>query len=253
MSVYFCYSEKVFSAPCNWHQNIELLFVTEGSGKMQYDAAELSMEKDDLFVINVGAIHRPYSENGISYYYLIIDESFCSENGIDTANIRFKEKVNDPDVREAYFNVVSCMQRYREDKDPFSVPTLRYTVFSLLLLLCEKYAEMVTVTKDKCVASEEYVKRVLDYVNDHFQKAIELDDLAELCGITKFHLAREFKRYTGQTVFTYINILRCKHAERCIADGMSVTAAAYESGFESLSYFSRTYKRLMGSAPSKTK
>ena len=249
----FRYSENVFSAPCNWHQNIELLFVTEGSGRMQYDAEEISMSPDDLFVINVGAIHRPYSVSGISFYYLIIDESFCGENGIDTSTLRFTKKVNDSEAKNAYLNVISCMRRYHEDGDPLSVPTLRNAVLSLLLHLCEKHAHAATVAKDKGGASEEYVKHVLDYINDHFQKPIGLNDLAVLCGITKFHLSREFKRYTGQTVFTYLNTLRCKHAERCIADGMSVTAAAYESGFESLSYFSRTYKRLMGTAPSRTR
>jgi AraC-like DNA-binding protein len=38
-----------------------------------------------------------------------------------------------------------------------------------------------------------------------------------------------------------------------MAEGMSVTEAAFECGFESLSYFSRTYKKIMGVSPSKNK
>ena len=38
-----------------------------------------------------------------------------------------------------------------------------------------------------------------------------------------------------------------------LAEGKTVTEAAYESGFESLSYFSRRYKRIMGISPSKNK
>ncbi len=99
-------------------------------------------------------------------------------------------------------------------------------------------------------SSEQYVKRVLDRLNGNCTEHISLEELAKDCGITKYHLARAFKRYTGQTLFTYINIMRCKKAELCIRDGMSITEAAYECGFESLSYFSRTYKKLMGASPS---
>lgn len=91
---------------------------------------------------------------------------------------------------------------------------------------------------------------MLEYLNENYTQSITLDELARLCGITKCHLAREFKRYTGQTVLTYVNSLRCQLAGLCISEGLSVTEAAYKSGFESLSYFSRVYKRLMGVPPS---
>ena len=63
-------------------------------------------------------------------------------------------------------------------------------------------------------------------------------------------MSRDFKKYTGNTVFEYINISRCKTAATLIASGMSVSAAANECGFENLSYFSRTYKKYMGKLPS---
>ncbi|MBQ8432508.1 MAG: helix-turn-helix domain-containing protein [Clostridia bacterium] len=64
-----------------------------------------------------------------------------------------------------------------------------------------------------------------------------------VCEITECYLAREFKSYTGQTVMTYLNMVRCKNAEICLAEGKSVTETAYECGFESISCFSRTYKK----------
>ncbi len=248
----FKYSDHILSAPCNWHQNIELLFVTEGYGRMQYDAEDIPLSPDDLFLINAGAIHRPYSECGISFYYLIIDESFCNENGIDTGSICFEKRVRDPEAKHAYFRIVELMKQYYEKEANVTVAKIRNAVLSLLVHLWEKHSCQTLVNNEGCLTSE-YVKRVLDYINENFQTRIDLERLAELCGITKFHLAREFKRYTGQTIVTYINVIRCKYAKRCIANGMSVTAAAYESGFESLSYFSRTFRKHTGFSPSSSK
>ena len=98
-----------------------------------------------------------------------------------------------------------------------------------------------------------YIKKVLEYIAEHYTEPLTLEDVADVCGITKYHLAREFKRFTGLTVITYVNILRCKRAEVCLAEGKTVTEAAVESGFDSISYFSRTYKKLMGVTPSEKK
>ena len=123
---------------------------------------------------------------------------------------------------------------------------------SILIEACSS-ARIADKGKPEEDRSERHVKRVIAYFNDNLAETITMDDLSELCGVTKFHLAREFKRYTGQTVFTYLNFLRCKRAKLLISGGKRVAEAAYECGFESLSYFSRTYKRLIGEAPSSSK
>ena len=236
---------------CNWHTNLEIFFVSDGRGVIQYDAEQIPAERGDVVVINSGALHCPYSDTRFVYYYLIIDESFCLENGIDITAFEFEKKLRDAETEALFGEVIQSMTKHGELKDPLSVATIRGSVLSLLIDLCKNHARWVETKPDKVASSAEYVKRVLKYVNENYSSPITLEVLAELCGVTKFHLAREFKRYTGQTVFTYINVLRCKKAELCLSEGMSVAQAARESGFESLSYFSRTYRRLMGVCPSK--
>ena len=55
------------------------------------------------------------------------------------------------------------------------------------------------------------------------------------------------------TVIEYVNILRCKEAKRLISEGQSVSEAAIASGFNNLSYFTRTYKKYVGELPSSNK
>ena len=50
----------------------------------------------------------------------------------------------------------------------------------------------------------------------------------------------------------YVNFARCSQARRLLITGRyNVTEAAQRSGFENLSYFTRTYKRYMGALPSR--
>jgi len=70
-------------------------------------------------------------------------------------------------------------------------------------------------------------------------------------GISKFYLCREFKAYTGSSILQTVNLLRCTQAKLLIEGGATVSQAALSCGFDNLSYFSRTFKKLMGALPSR--
>lgn len=238
------------STPCNWHGNLELLLVTEGEGAMLYGNKTLKISKGDIIIVNSGVIHRPYSDVGLGCYYIIIDESFCIENGINTKQLYFREKLRDDHTEKLFLDVTECADSFKAAPQPILGAKLRAAVLNLMVDISVRYSKSKDYKSAEGTGSEGYVKAVIEYLNRNYTQPVSLDKLAKLCGITKFYLAREFKRLTGQTVLTYTNTLRCKKASFLLADGKSVTDAALESGFGSLSYFSRTYKRLMSDTPS---
>ncbi|MBQ9084626.1 MAG: helix-turn-helix transcriptional regulator [Clostridia bacterium] len=247
--------ENTYACVCNWHKNIEVILITEGEGTVTYGSQELSFSRGDIIVVNSGVLHRLYSESGIDYYYMIVDEVFCKENGIDIERRQFTPLFRSDRVSELLFDAVKTVGCYQEKGDDgfnMRASKARLSVLALLVELCESHSTGTASCQGIAKPSEDYVKRVISYMAEHYSESHSLESLAAICGVNKCHLAREFRRYTGQTVMTYLNTLRCKNAESLIAGGMSVTAAAYECGFGSLSYFSRTYKRLIGSLPSLT-
>ncbi|MBR2044070.1 MAG: helix-turn-helix transcriptional regulator [Clostridia bacterium] len=233
---------------CNWHENIEIIYVVDGSGKIRYGNMELDFTAGDIIVVNSGELHRLYSDKDMKYYYLLVDESFCTENGITTANQVFTPKFSSEKSRTLYQRVIYEYSEYEKASSWLRVARLRVAVLELLIDLCENHVEQEN--SDNSVNCEKYIKKAIGYIEQHYNRAVTLEELAKICGITKHHLSREFKRYTGQTVMTHLNKTRCKNAEVCLDEGMSVTETALECGFESVSYFSRTYKKLMGVLPS---
>ncbi|MFT8929091.1 MAG: helix-turn-helix transcriptional regulator [Sporolactobacillus sp.] len=61
---------------------------------------------------------------------------------------------------------------------------------------------------------------------------------------------RVFKALTGKSTTEYVNALRLEHAARLLKSGMTVTEAAFSSGFDNLNYFSRRFRRDYGITPS---
>ena len=70
--------------------------------------------------------------------------------------------------------------------------------------------------------------------------------------VVNSQVAHSVETDTEITVVEYLNQQRCRHAQKLILEGESISAAAHLSGFENLSYFSRTYKRYIGYLPSET-
>ncbi len=235
----------------NWHKNIELLYFVDGTAFIQYGAEDFPVKKDDIVVVNSGILHRPHKKDCIEYYLLIIDEEFCNENGIDIENCIFEKHFNNEKTKELLFNVIR--EYDAQNKNSFSALRIRTAMLQLLIDLCTNHIISSDVSKENQRTSEKYVKTVLEYLNDHFDEEINLDMLASLCSVTKFYLSREFKKYTGQTIFTYVTMLKCRKAQNCLAQGMTVTETAFACGFESVSYFSQTYKKIMGASPLSTK
>ena len=97
------------------------------------------------------------------------------------------------------------------------------------------------------------VKQSINYMYEHFSDDISLDVMCSEIGVSKYYFSHIFREITGQSAIPYLNYLRCKNAKKLIKDGFGISESAFLSGFHNLSYFSKTYKNLMGNLPSEEK
>jgi AraC family transcriptional regulator of adaptative response/methylated-DNA-[protein]-cysteine methyltransferase len=77
----------------------------------------------------------------------------------------------------------------------------------------------------------------------------DLDTLARACGMSRFHFHRVFKAHTGITPKAYAAARRAGRLQRELAQAPSVTAAAYEAGFNSSGRFYAASTGVLGMTP----
>lgn len=97
---------------------------------------------------------------------------------------------------------------------------------------------------------QERLGRVYRFIAENYQRPIGLAEVAAICNLSRSPFCRYFKRATGQTFSHFLNHYRISQAKRLLLLGHPVSAACYECGFESLSYFNRTFKSITGENPS---
>lgn len=96
------------------------------------------------------------------------------------------------------------------------------------------------------------VDRAREIIHAHFSDPLTLSFIAESIGTHPVYLAREFRRRYRRTVGDYIRHLRIHVACREMANSdATIAEIAAASGFFDQSHFSRTFKRLTGTTPSR--
>jgi AraC-like DNA-binding protein len=94
------------------------------------------------------------------------------------------------------------------------------------------------------------VNRALGYVHAHFHEAITVGDAAAFVGYTPNHFNFCFRNQIGIPFGEYLRNMRLTYGENLLkASNLPVTEVAYESGFRSLSHFSRSFREKHGCSP----
>ncbi|MFW1677073.1 AraC family transcriptional regulator N-terminal domain-containing protein [Pontibacter sp. JAM-7] len=94
------------------------------------------------------------------------------------------------------------------------------------------------------------IHRVTGYIESNLNNSISIPRLAELSNMSISSFHQNFKKVTQHSPLQYIKRLRLTEARKLmLSRGFSVSAAAYEVGYESPSQFSREYSRLFGLSP----
>lgn len=87
-------------------------------------------------------------------------------------------------------------------------------------------------------------------LNQRYMEPWSLDAMAGFCCLSPDYFSHVFKRETGMPPTKYLNSLRVEKAkELLVLEGLSVSAAAFLTGFQDPLYFSRVFKRIAGVSP----
>ncbi|SFR55454.1 AraC family transcriptional regulator [Maribacter stanieri] len=94
------------------------------------------------------------------------------------------------------------------------------------------------------------IRDIYALIDERYQGKISVDEVAKFCNLTKPAFCRYFKKATGSTFIEFLNQYRISQSKRMLLTGKNVTETCFECGFESLSYFNRTFKKVTGENPS---
>lgn len=97
------------------------------------------------------------------------------------------------------------------------------------------------------------IREIYALVDQRYKEHITVSEVAQICYLSKEAFCRYFKKATNSTFINFLNQYRITQAKRLLLMGKNVSEACFSCGFESLSYFNRTFKKITGENPSEFK
>lgn len=97
--------------------------------------------------------------------------------------------------------------------------------------------------------SSRAILTVRDRLRDAPEDDVSLQDLADLAGLSRFHLTRLFQRRFGLAPSAYLRLLRLERAKRMLADGEAPAEVAASLGFADQAHLTRRFKAAYGMTP----
>lgn len=118
---------------------------------------------------------------------------------------------------------------------------------SVLALMLRRYAQIGAPSQ---VGGEPGpVGRVRDYLDMYFTENVDLQTLAGVAGLSRFHLIRAFRKETGLTPHAWLTDRRIRAARPLLAAGKAPGDVALECGFADQSHLTRAFKARVGVTP----
>jgi AraC-like DNA-binding protein len=127
--------------------------------------------------------------------------------------------------------------------------------YEAMLRLLATFAEHLALISNSIAVDERRVEpalvsRAKRYINKRFDQPISLEAAAQAVNASTRHFCKVFKAATGITFTDYLARVRVEKAKHLLQNPhLRVSEIAFETGFESISQFNRSFKRIVGQSP----
>ena len=252
----YCFNKTVdqsfCSAPAHYHNDLEILQVTEGKMELIIGNEQIIAEPNQLYFINPEEIHTLYTASSPAAYRCFIFGKdlldLPAENRIRATildpifqqKLRFPRQLCDAELTALLNDIHAAQQQGGKE----------LWIFADLLKLLAVAAPTLKENEGKTIDIP--LRRAIRFMETHYTEKIPLALIAEKAGFNSQYFCSYFKKNTRSTPIQYLNNLRIRHAKELLRKtDLPILEVAMQSGFENVSFFIQKFKSETGNTPAK--
>lgn len=244
----------------HWHEELQFTIVLEGEMVMTMQGENYLLHPGDGIFINSNIEHmtRPTTPQSARYLSLNVQPSLLTLfHGSVVEQKYYLPYIKEPHMQvvtfssdgleELLFAEVNALFRVLQDGgfgyelDAYS----RLLNTWKLLLACNAAEHAQHQPHERYEA-----KAMLAYLHEHYSERISLDDVSAHVHISKSECCRLFHASYGCSIFTYLSDYRLQKSILLLSDShLSVLEISDLCGFNSTSYFIKTFREKVGMTP----
>ncbi|NTE00002.1 AraC family transcriptional regulator [Agrobacterium tumefaciens] len=244
----------------HYHPEIEMVFVNGGAGKRQIGSHVSYYTEGDLILIGSNLPHCGFTDTHtgnknetviqmkpdfLGGGFMTLQEAKWIGELFDKAKggIAFGEQtkkevgklIEDMELQQPFNKLLTLLGILKALETTKDFKILNASGFSI----------------ETQIQDNDRINMIFNYVKDHFQQQISLEDIAEMSAMTVPSFCRYFKKITKKTFTRFVNEYRVVHASKLLSEKhMGITAISYESGFNNFSHFNKIFHEFTGKSAS---
>ena len=254
------------SIPYHWHDELEIVVITEGSVRVRIAGSEFALDKGDGYFSNSGILHTEtlttraghqhalvFSPKIISQHEDLIWKTYISPV-LGNAQIPFLRLTPSVSWQNEILRLAESAWNqgaYETIDYPLGVRSSLSQAFSIIVNNMDDPG-FESHYSDAFQRDEYRIKKVLVFIDANYDKAINIEDIAGSANISISTCLRLFRTVLGTTPIQYLMKYRIgKAAEKLKRhDEKTISEIAHSCGFTDVSYFNRCFRREYGTTPS---
>jgi AraC-like DNA-binding protein len=234
----------------HFHEGYAIGIIESGVEQYEYRGTRHWAGSGSLVIINPAEIHTGSAadENGWKYRMTYPAITLMRQIAWEISG-----KVWDvPFFRESVIRDALIVRRFRALHLALEQGEARLLrdelLFATFGLLIQRYADN-RPNPFRIGSEEDAITRAQDYIHNHYERDIALEEIATYAALSPFHLSRVFKAKTGLPPHKYLTQIRLNRARDLLAAGLAITDVAYTVGFADQSHLTKWFKRVFGVPP----
>lgn len=221
----------------------EIRYILEGEGHLKYDGRHYLLKKGDGCLIDC---RQKYYYQTSSYHWTSTCLRFngtpavpLMQSYLQSGNVKFTDAMFS-NFEPLQTHILQCTQKLSSYME-YEVSCTFYMLLTNLL-----------IAKSKTRNTSEIIEKTVSYIQANYMKNLTVDGLSHHFGLSRPHMTRCFKEYTGFAPHEYITQLRIYNAKYLLkATELSIEEISHQTGFSDSVYFIQVFKKLEGITPSK--
>jgi len=258
------FQDNLDKSTWHYHDNYEISFITEGTGKRIVADSMEEFQPGDLVFIGRNLPHT----------WIVDKEQFTPNmRKLEMVILQFPPEALNPELLTLpEFKNVSNALILSERGIRITGETLNVACEIMLQLPYlnnfERFLHFFKLmdiigqsTNIIPLATKEYIRKrfnsknkriqtIHNFLMKNYRESIDLNQIANLVSMAEGSLCRFFKMHVGITIFEYLNQIKIEFACKLLMDkDLSILDVAIDSGFNNLSYFNKQFKIISGLTP----
>lgn len=230
----------------HFHQDIEIIYVLEGTLELGFEDGKQFLETDDFYLVNSNLRHEHQSDSQVLLGSLFIDytmltEIFGGEQIFFLCNSA-RERSESYEKMRYYIRQIF---NYYQTTEGQGIVLKNSIYYQLLYLITTDFIVKKGMSQYDSLRGikDERMNEILSFIMSNYREAISLKELAERLYLSVPYLSKYIKKNFGMSFLKLLNNIRLEHAvSDLLYTDKTIMKIAMDNGFPNLAGFNQVFK-----------